>query len=42
MEILTRHYRFPLCTHEGNLREYGFGLESYELLEIWVENMWRP
>jgi len=27
---------------QGNVREYGFALESYKLLEIWMEIMWRP
>jgi len=31
----------PLCPHEGNLREYGFAFESYQLPKIWMENMWR-
>jgi len=25
------------CQHEGNLREYGFALESYSLLKMWME-----
>jgi len=32
----------PLCPHEGNLRKYGFTLESSKLLKIQMENMWRP
>jgi len=31
-----------LCPKEGNLREQVFALESYKLLEVWVENKWRP
>ena len=32
----------PLCPHEGNPQKYGFALDSYKLLKIWMENMWRP
>jgi transposase-like protein len=32
----------PLCRHEGNLKEYGFVLESCKLLKIWMKNLWRP
>ena len=31
----------PLCPHAGNLRKYGFALESCKLNKIWMENMWR-